>query len=236
MLTVVDAAGCEVEGAYNLDEKTPVVVTIASKTDEVCAGANDGTASVLISGGSGTYATIEWKLNGTTVKTGTNVSGLADGFYTVVVTDSEGCKGTATVEIGPGLEVSPIVQVEPADCDKNNGTITVLAGAPGNYTYVLNPGNITATTGASAVFENLAGGTYSVTVTSSQGCSGTVEGINVAGPASPSVTAQIVTEVNCLNQGGSITATATGSTPPYTFTWSNGVSEVKSTALYFYYF
>ncbi|MEZ4913621.1 MAG: SdrD B-like domain-containing protein [Chitinophagales bacterium] len=232
MLTVTDAEDCEAIGAYNLPQKYPVDVTIISKTDEICSGAADGTASVAISGGSGTYSSIQWQLNGTTVKTGNSVSGLAAGYYTVIVTDSEGCTGLANVEILEGLEVSPTIQVEAADCDKNNGSITVFAGSAGTFTYVLNPGNITATTGASHIFENLSGGTYSVTVTSEEGCEGVVSGINVSGPDSPSVTVAINNEVDCYNQGGSMTATATGGTPPYMFIWSNGFVQTVSAAPY----
>lgn len=71
-----------------------------------------------------------------------------------------------------------------------DGTITVTPNTPGSYTYMLNPGGITNTTG---VFTGLTPGTYSVLATSSVGCS--------------FVRSNIV-----INAGSSLSGTATSAT------------------------
>ncbi len=102
-LSVVDAAGNIGTCTVNVDvingTGTSIINIAASATDETFVGANDGTASVAVSGGSGNY-TYAWSPGGGTTSTITN---LAPGAYTVVVNDAtSGCILTETVTVGNG--------------------------------------------------------------------------------------------------------------------------------------
>ncbi|MDO9261902.1 MAG: hypothetical protein Q7U08_08175, partial [Flavobacteriaceae bacterium] len=103
--------------------------------------------------------------------------GTYDNYYTAIYTNATGsitkvgCNFKITV-VDVALDVSNVVQ---PNCS-TKGTINAVAGSQGlphfgvaPYTYVLNPGNISNTTG---VFNNLNPGNYTVTVTDSSGSSG----------------------------------------------------------------
>jgi hypothetical protein len=109
--------------------------------------------------------------------------------------------------------------VKPNCNGQNSGSIaiTVAGGTPAlSYSWT-GPSSYTST---NKDLTALATGTYTVTVTDSQGCQYTSTGINVN--AATSGVSGIQTNVACYNgTTGSINITATG-TSPYTYSWSNG--------------
>ncbi len=73
-----------------------------------------------------------------------------------------------------------------------------------------------------ATASGLAAGTYSVHVTDNHGCDTTLS-TSITAPAALAIAGLAVVDESCLGTGtGSITATVTGGTPPYQYTWSNG--------------
>ena len=105
-LSVTDAAGnigtCTVNVNVINGTGSSIISATASATAESFTGANDGTASVAVAGGSGNF-TYAWSPGGGTTSTITN---LAPGLYTVVVTDTgTGCTLTETVSVVSGATV-----------------------------------------------------------------------------------------------------------------------------------
>ena len=94
-----------------------------------------------------------------------------------------------------------------------DGTITITAATPGTYTYVLNPGGATNTTG---IFTALAAGTYSVMASNAIGCSFTVDNINVTDGTGPTGNATTNTTTCPGATDGTITVT-TASPGAYTY-------------------
>jgi gliding motility-associated-like protein len=105
----------------------------------------------------------------------------------------------------------------PSTCGGATGNITVnAAGTPG-YTYVF-PGRPAQNTN---VFNNVAAGNYTITVTDASGCIGTVD--VTVGAVSNLPSTFITTLPSCTNRNdGKITITPTVGTPPYTFVLSGG--------------
>jgi hypothetical protein len=94
---ITDANGC----MQSVDLTTPPydpLTTILLHTDETTAGANDGTATAVVSNGQ-LPLTYLWS-NGANTPSITN---LAPGVYSVTVTGSDGCTATGSVEVLPGM-------------------------------------------------------------------------------------------------------------------------------------
>jgi uncharacterized protein affecting Mg2+/Co2+ transport len=99
----------------------------------------------------------------------------------------------------------------------NNGAITVTAngGTPG-YAYTWSNGQTTTT------ISGLTAGTYTVVVRDNNGCTFSTS-TTVNQPAALQVTTT-PTAATCGRPNGSATATPSGGTASYTFSWSNGAT------------
>ncbi len=102
-LTAIDSAGNAGTCTVNVDvvnqSGTGIINLTTSATAESTVGANDGTASVTVGGGSGNYS-YAWTPGGATTST---ISNLAPGLYTVAVSDlTSGCRLTDTARVQNG--------------------------------------------------------------------------------------------------------------------------------------
>ena len=94
----------------------------------------------------------------------------------------------------------------------------------GPYDVTLNLGS--AGTSTSSPITNLGPGFYNVTVTDSAGCTHN-QNITIQQPPALNNNSAS-TNANCpTGNTGSLSATATGGVPPYTYYWSNGKLQVK---------
>ena len=210
-VTATDRNGCSASASITITQPTRLVLTISS-TPTSCGGIN-GTVTVSASGGTAPY-TYAWSNGATTV----SVANLAAGTYTVVVTDANGCKATVSVTVAASINLSVSITGVNASCGANNGTATATVnGGTAPFTYLWSNGATTAS------ISGLGAGTYSVTVTDKNGCTGTA---SVVITASSNITISI-SKTNVLCNGGntgSATATVSGGTPPITYLWSNGAT------------
>lgn len=200
---------------------TPVIATTTS-TPAGCS-INNGTATVNASGGTPNY-TYLWTPGGQTSQTST---GLSSGNYNVTVSDANGCTNTVTISVtsanGPTVTVSTLNNVSCNGGNNGSATATASGGTP-NYTYQWSNGQTTSTA------TGLTAGTYIVTVTDANNCS-FVTTISVT---QPNILAVVTTQNNISCNGGnngSATATPSGGTPGYTYTWSNGQTTSIATGL-----
>ena len=221
-LTITDANGCTSVGQAAISTIGGPSITVIS-TDPTCAGYTDGNALVSANGGSQPY-TYQWSNGGST----SAITNLAGGNYSITVTDNAGCDAIAIANlIDPAGTVASTASIA-ASCGLNDGgaTVTVLNGS-GPYTYNWNdPGNSTGTT-----VNNLAAGSYQVTITDGQGCT-VVQSANVSNANAPVVTATGL-NVTCVGGAdGVASVTATGGTAPYTYLWNdpgNSTSSIVNT-------
>lgn len=88
-VTVTDANGCSVSGSTGITEPTSISSTFI-ETDVTCAGGNDGSIDLTPSGGQQPY-TFLWSFPDATTQTTEDLSGLTAGYYTLVITDANGC-------------------------------------------------------------------------------------------------------------------------------------------------
>ncbi|MDW8228467.1 MAG: choice-of-anchor V domain-containing protein [Saprospiraceae bacterium] len=117
----------------------------------------------------------------------------------------------------PPLTVS-ITNVNNVSCfGGNNGSATAEpSGGTPPYTYQWSNGQ----NGQTAV--NLSAGTYTVTVTGASGSGTATASVTITQPPLLTLSASSSNPITCLNPISTLTATAGGGTPPYSFQWSNG--------------
>jgi len=212
-VTVTDANGCSTTCTVTINQPEPLLCS-ASSTGTNCGNA-DGTATVTATGGTPLYSYL-WSDGQTTI----TATGLAEGDYTVSVTDANACTTTCLVNVGSSSNLIATISSTPVTCNGgSDGSATVnVAGGDPPYTYSWN--TVPAQTTSTAT--GLAAGTYTVIVSDTKGCSITrTVSVNEPSPVVPSFSG--VTHVSCFGgSNGSATVNATGGLPPYTFLWSGG--------------
>lgn len=119
-----------------------------------------------------------------------------------------------------GLQITITNQNSPSSCTANNGSITVSAsGGASPYQFKLDNGTFVNT----AIFANLGGGSFTVTVKDKNGCEKLSSSIGLTAPSGPVAgSPTIINQTDCLNPNGSITANVTGGTPPYQYKIGTG--------------
>ena len=216
-VTVTDANNCTAIVTGEILEPTLLHIDL-SKTDETTAGANDGTATTLVSGGTGSDYSFNWSNNATTA----SVTNLVPNDYTVTVTDENGCTQEASFVILPGQadcsQLSLTLQPTAASCaDSNNGSINAIpTGGSGSYQYAWSNGMSTQN------INNLSSGTYQLTITDQMGCTLSKTTIVNAPVALTATISATESQTASAPPTGTATVNANGGTGNYTYQWSNG--------------
>ncbi len=211
-VVVKDAMCLDTTLIFTIQSSGGLTVDIAAQTDIKCKGQSNGSATVTVSGGVSPY-TYSWAPAGGTAASANN---LAAGTYTVTATDASGCTSIKTVTINESPEMNLAFTSTPSTCNGNTGTATVtvsLGTAP--YTYSWAPSG-----GSTLTANNLAAGSYTLTVTDANNCvkTGTVNITSSGGGPQISVSS---TAPSCNNStDGTATATASGGIAPYTYSWA----------------
>jgi gliding motility-associated-like protein len=212
-VTVTDSAGCTVVSSTTVTQPSQVTVT-ASGTNISCYQGSNGTVSASALGGVGGY-TFTWQ---PISQTGQTIQNLPAGTYTVIATDGNGCTATTSVTISQPTQLALVMSSTPTTCalpfDNGTASVNTSGGTPG-YTYLWS--DLQAQTTQSAT--GLAPGNYSVTVTDANGCQANAS-VAVGEILPPTVTAGPMATF-CEGSGGAgISATASGGTPGYFYTWT----------------
>ena len=223
-VTITDANSCATT-VNNIIVGQPTIITAnPSQINVSCNGGSNGSATVTPSGASGSY-TYLWS-NGATTAT---ASGLAQGNYSVTITDTNLCSITQSFTITePALLVASQGTINNVSCNGgSNGTATVATtGGTGPYTYSWSPSGGTGVTAT-----GLSAGTYTVTVTDNKSCQ-TTQSFTITQPNPFSI---ITAQTNVLCNGaatGVASVTVSGATAPYTYSWApSGGTGATATGL-----
>lgn len=210
-VTVSDSNSCTATKSITVQEPNSISIQ-TSVTDASCNGANDGSASISVTGG-----TTPYDYNWTTGSDSSTTDSLTAGTYSVTVTDSNNCSNSTSVAVGEPQPISITPNVTDVSCkggEDGSITLSVSGGTPA-YSYVWSNGKTTAS------IDTISAGTYIVTVTDDNGCSDTSQA-TVSEPDSL-ILSTVVTDASCNGAGdGLINLSVGGGTPPYNYNWSNG--------------
>ncbi|MCW5908281.1 MAG: T9SS type A sorting domain-containing protein [Chitinophagales bacterium] len=183
-----------------------------SGIDSICPS---GSTTLTATGG----VTYVWNTNATTA--GINVSPTTTTTYTVTATGSNGCQNSTAKNVVVNPAANAVFGPSTFDvCAGNSVTFTASSNANGS-TYNWSTGQ----TGNPITVTPTSSGSYSLTVTTPNGCTATT---------SNSITYHVVTaSINgpsTICSGTSATLTASGGGVPITYQWSNslGIGSTKT--------
>jgi hypothetical protein len=156
-VTITDNSGCTNVQTITIGQ--PATLSASASSSYTACTAASGNASVTISGGTTPYSYL-WN-NGATSQ---NLINLSSGTYLVTATDASGCTiSTSASVVEPGLLGATSIVGNPTTA--NDGTIDIsLTGGTAPYSYNWSNGATTQD------LLSLGAGTYTVTVTDSNGC------------------------------------------------------------------
>ncbi|SDS53054.1 T9SS type A sorting domain-containing protein [Gramella sp. MAR_2010_147] len=219
---ITDDNGCEVSlDDILVDEPTELTAQVDNIVDATCSGFENGEIYISASGGTPPY-TYDWA----DLEGDDNVEdriGVAAGFYSVVITDANGCTTELEdIELeDPSDLEAQVDSVEDVSCfGFSDGAINIsVSGGTPPYTYnwddLEGDDNPEDRTGITA-------GSYSVTITDDNGCIYSLNDILVNEP--PALQGEVSDSMNPTCFGftdGFIDITISGGTPPYTYDWAD---------------
>ncbi|KAB7528637.1 T9SS type B sorting domain-containing protein [Flagellimonas olearia] len=180
LFRVTDSLGCSYDESYTIDPITEISVTGQLLSNITCFGDTDGELQFNVANFNTDYdysVTGPATFNGSAQTNGTiSLSGLAEGTYTITVTDNyTSCTDTASVTINapPSALTASHVVAQPSCIADGSVTITPTGGWGGNsFEITAGPvGYVLPAPQSNGLFANLTiGGTYTYTVTDSNGC------------------------------------------------------------------
>ncbi|EKB47791.1 T9SS C-terminal target domain-containing protein [Cecembia lonarensis] len=215
---------CEEEFQVSIGAPPSAINLSTSSTPISCFGDNDGTVTVVATGGWEGFAYL-WS-NGATSAT---ANGLTPGNYSVTVTDAEGCTAVANVTVtGPPSaltgNINGLTELTCAGSNDGIAEVTNVSGGWGGYTYLWSNGETTPTA------YNLPSGLNTVTIRDSGGCE-LVLSVNIGVPPAPAVTS-IPESPTCFGgSDGSLRIQIADTSSTFAVT-ANGVTLVGNDVLF----
>jgi parallel beta-helix repeat protein len=156
--------------------------------------------------------------------TTSSINNVCSGNYSVTVTDVNGCTQVQSISVPFVISFNVTVSTTNVTCaGLGNGTATVnlpFGTNPSSCSYIWSNGGTTQT------ITGLNPGTYSVTVTNSNGCTAVAQG-SVIQPHLLTVGTYVIHQVCNGVCSGQIGVLLSGGTPPLSYSWSNGSTSAQ---------
>jgi len=219
-----DVNNCTASDTVIISQPVPLYLEISADSS-LCGNQNSGIAYIdSVSGGTPNY-TYQWYGNtvGNVAGNDTALNLFAD-FYTLTVTDFNGCTITDTVTV---FEPSPVIinfNTTDISCyGDTDGSVdaTITGGSPA-YTYSWNTSDV------SEDITNQGAGWKILTVTDAKSCV-YVDSVELTEPTALALSVTS-TNVTCKDlNDGTATVTVNGGTPNYSYAWNGGNSANNAT-------
>ena len=215
VIVVQDANGCH--GYQQINILQPDVLTLTLSSTPILCNGGSSIITATVTGGTAPYT---YAMNSGVPQN--NTFTVNAGTYTVLVTDANGCQGSATITITEPDALELTLSANTLICDGGTTDITAnVTGGTGPYSYSLN-----GTSQSSNIF-TVNGGTYTIMVTDANGCED-FETITI-------IESQLLdlnlsaTPILCNGGEATLTATTIGGTAPYTYALDGGAFQNSNT-------
>ena len=224
-VTVTSASGCVATASQIITQNISLPSVAITQPLTSILTCTTTTINLTATGG-GTYS---WSNGTTNVGSTASINVTAPGVYTVTVTGANGCTGTANSNItqdivAPTTSIVSFANTTVLDCNIN--VITLAASGAGGWvssswsngtTVITTNNNISVTTP----------GTYTVSVTGTNGCIGTATQVITQNITQPNalITNPLTTILTCSTPTISLTGTGGG-----TYSWMDGNGVIGTNA------
>lgn len=219
-ITITDAFDCVYVDSTRLDCPPALVLDTIEVQKPRCTGEQNGAIRVTVQGGT---PPLGYLWSDPNAQTSAVASNLKAGIYTVTVRDKNNCTLVATDTIE---DIQPIVvtltSTDVRCYGSNDGSVVAtVGGGTYPYTYDWSHGDL------DSIAEALAPGVYFLAVSDAAGCAPPVVAANIQGPASPLEVVAIQNKRACAgaNDGKAAAFPRGGNTGPYTYVWSNAMTN-----------
>lgn len=218
--TVTDSLGCGTATSFTVTEP-PQIQDNGNSTNATCLGINDGSIHSVASGGTPGTTGYNYTLDGTTTNSTGIFTGLAVGVHTVCIGDSINCQQCFTYTVNPNTAILSQISSTNIKCNGNcNGTATLSNVNGGAAPYVISWSDPNSQSGVSAM--NLCPGTYTATITDTNGCMAT-QAATITEPGALTLSS-LIANPTCGQCDGAVAVTPSGGTPSlltgYSYTWT----------------
>lgn len=220
-ITVTDANECVFTiPDYVITQPTEIQATAEVVSNPTCHGDYDGELTVSRSGGTEPYSYL-WNDPGS--QTMQNADGLDAGFYTVTVTDANGCHKSSSVNLTepPAIQVDKTVYHVSCHGGSNGAVQLAVSGGTPAFSYFWTTDDGSGLVPTQKDQSGLTPGTYSFTATDAHNCM-YEDSVEITEPET-SLTVEITDINDALCHGvddGNIDISASGGTPPYIYAWA----------------
>jgi len=233
-VVVTDANGCSTSGTVVISPSSTSLQINTNITPADCIMSASGSVYFNILNGQPNF-TVIWtgpvSGNWNTSLREFSIYNLPSGNYTFTITDANNCVLTIPIVMTNSLGV--VITPVPAPCGQLGSLWVDIPGGLPPYTVTwTGPSSGTTTINNNGLsIPNLPAGTYTVTVTSSNGCSQTVQSTLTT---SGSIVCTALAVPGQCGANGSIHVGITSGTPGFTLTWTGPVSGSATTNNFFY--
>lgn len=219
-VNVTDDNGCLIEQEFVISDEGGVLdYTVDSIS---CPGLSDGAIDITYSGMTEPVGVIWTGPIGNYNPTDTDISGLQEGEYTVLITGNDGCILGDVIPVFENEFINSTANVTDVSCFQlNDGAIEItVTGGTGPFTITWMGPNGPIAPDAFGDIADLEPGDYFVTIVDSKMCSG-----NASYTINEPDLIEIITSINdatCFgeNDGGIVIVNINGGSPNYSFTWT----------------
>jgi hypothetical protein len=208
-LTVSDALGCVVRSAHQV-VSPPFIVALSDPGNATCGGSRNISAQVVV-GGSPPFS-YAWS-NGATTSA---IQVSQQGFYSVTVTDSNGCVALSAYAfpvISTNFSVALFQRTQCSAAVTRANISSIVYGGTPPYRYLW------STNATSSSIQNVSIGLYNLVVFDTHNCTAT-SSYSLVLQSTLFVTIQ--RSFSCANGENSVAAVGFGGLPPYQYSWNTG--------------